>query len=228
MPEDDFEFLGILLPVGIWFFPLLPFVLAVCLPVLAVLRLRVLVRMTLLDFLIFSTALGNLWGLCVREIGWATTEHLFCLCVVTLEGASLIVVGVAWGVRTAESLEQRGHVRFYTLVLGAIIGPATCGGFVGMFMCVYSEVVPHAPFAFGVFLLALVLMFIAARRLHLRAAALREKPTKERLRAMAAENIAYRRGMRRALARRRRKSRKVRRRRIGQPGAVAAEPDTGR
>lgn len=211
MPEDDFENIGILLAVGVWFLPLLPLVLLGCMPILAALRIRVLLRMTLLDFLIFSAAVGNVWGLCVKTIGWETPERVLLLVFATLEGVSMIVCGVGWAIRTAESLQQTNLARLLTLILGVAIGPATCCALAGMVGGYYMDTT-LAPLVFCAGLLALILIYSAAHRLHTKASAVRKAPTKVLMRELAAARIEERRALKAARNRRKRRKKKRTRR----------------
>jgi len=191
VPEDDFWSVAMVLLA----FPVfLPLVVAIGLPILAVTRLKLLKRLTLLDFMLFMLTAGNLWGLCVRFIGWEDGA-LIVLILVSLEGLSATVVGAGWGIRTAEALEQRNLRRAATLLAGMWALPLSAA--TAMLFCDRAIWGSAAGIVALVLAVALVtLLWGAALSLHEEAARRRRQPTLRHLRELALEAIARRRSRR--------------------------------
>jgi len=190
------DVIGVLFVSMLWL-PVAPAILAVCLPLLALKRIHLLRRLTLLDFLLLSMAAGNLWGLSVRFIGWESERHLFLMAVTLIEGLSMFVVGASWAFRTAEALRLTNVPRACTLALGLLLGPAMVGGlllsliFLQMDPQVWGALVTKSAILLA-FCAPMSLWFIALS-LHNRAERARAGPTQQHYHEEAMRRIAERR-----------------------------------
>ena len=122
--EDDYSLLIFIILSGSFFYgiPLLLF------PFFALTRLRVLVRMTLLDFWICSIVAGNWFAYWYSQPVEPLTQWL-----IILEGLMGIALGAAWSIRTAESLEYKNLRRAWVCLCGTLALPLTFGGLGGNF-----------------------------------------------------------------------------------------------